>query len=390
MNVGRILKMARDGKLTVWAGRVALNPPSAPPPPHLASNRRVGDNAPYLVLVAALGFLTSLQLHAQRLELVWPTPSTAYLEGKSWETFIQPTASGVSESGLFGCRRSGGAQFHEGIDIKAVKRDRQGEPADPVFAVMPGVIRHINRTAGDSSYGRYIVVEHPEVTPSIFTLYAHLARVEPGLKHGTRVERGQTIALMGRSASGYAIPRDRAHLHFEIGVWLTRDFQGWYNWKKFGSKNEHGVWNGMNLVGLDPLDFYDKWRARRVDNFQDYFAQLTPAVKLRIATPRTPDFVQRYPALVAKAATGGPEIAAAATGWEITFNEMGVPFRWVPLTSLETVGYTANEVRVLEVNEAVLKQHRCRSLAFARRGRWSVGRDLETTLQLLFGLRGAL
>ena len=330
--------------------------------------------------------LSAASLLAQSGKIGWPTPSTEYFEGKPIETFIQPTASGVPESGLYGCVRSGGAQFHEGIDIKPVKRDRRGEPMDPIFAVMPGVVRHISSQAGDSSYGRYIVIEHTAQSPAVFTLYAHLARIAPGLKVGDRVDRDAIIAVMGRSASGYAIPRHRAHLHFELGVWLTRDFQSWYNWKRFGSRNEHGFWNGMNLMGVDPLDVYQAFRSGRVNDFDQYFAQLTPAVTLRIATRKTPDFVERYPALLTKPLPG----VGRVDGWQVTFNEMGVPFAWTPLSSMDTAGYEADEIRILDTNEAVLKRNRCKSLVFTKRGKPAVGKDLETVLQLLFGLREEL
>ena len=58
--------------------------------------------------------------------------------------------------------------------------------------------------------------------------------------------------MMGRSAGGYAIPKDRAHVHFEIGLKLSDNFDSWFTWKKFGSPNQHENWNGMNLMGLDP------------------------------------------------------------------------------------------------------------------------------------------
>jgi peptidoglycan LD-endopeptidase LytH len=325
-------------------------------------------------------------IRAQRVEISWPTPSTAYLEGRPWESFIQPTASGVAESGLYGCVRSSGGQFHEGIDIKPVSRDRRGEATDPIFAVMAGVVSHISRQPGNSSYGRYIVIEHTEQSPAVFTLYAHLASIAPGLTVGTRVERDQTIGVMGRSASGYAIPKDRAHLHFEIGLWLTRDFQGWYNWKKFGSRNEHGLFNGMNLVGINPLDFYDQLRARRVDNFQQYLAQLQPLLRVRVATKRIPDFIERYPALRLKPLPGD----GAVGGWEVAFNEMGVPFAWTPLTAMEMLGFAPNEIRVVEANEPLLKRHRCKSLVFTKRGKPTIGKDLETVVQLLFGIRAEL
>jgi hypothetical protein len=330
----------------------------------------------------ALAATTSL-LGAERLDVVWPTPNPAFAEGKGIGAFLQPTASGEPESGGFGCVRSAGAQFHEGIDLKPVQRDRRGEPADDVYAAMDGVVRYLNNRVGESSYGRYLVLEHPDAAPAVYTLYAHLARIAPGIAPGVRVRHGQTIATMGRSAGGYAIPRDRAHLHFEIGLWMTRDFQTWYNWKKFGSPNEHGVWNGMNLMGLDPLDFLQRWRARQIATVGDYFAQMEPAVRLRIATTRTPDFVQRYPALVVKGTTN----MGLVSGWEVTCNWTGLPFRWVPLDGRQVMGMRPNEVEILAVDEAQLRRQHCKDLIDTHRGRRVPGRDLQEVLQQVFGLR---
>ena len=332
-------------------------------------------------LLASFFLLLSGGLRAaDRIELVWPTPNTGWVEGRSPKEFLQHAGSGDPESGEFGGVRSGGSQFHEGIDIKCVARDRRGEPADNVFAAMDGVVRHVNAVAGDSNYGRYIVLEHPEQTPGIYTLYAHLARIAPGLKVGARVTRGQVIGLMGHSSSGN-IPRDRAHLHFEIGVMVTRDFPSWYATRKFGSANEQGLWNGMNLMGFDPLDFLNKWRARKVDNFQQYFAQMEPAVRLRIATTRVPDFVLRYPVLLTK------PLPMAVSGWEVAFDWTGIPFAWTPLTGTETIGLPLNQPRFMDVNAALERRERSKTLAVSRRGTWTVGKDLETVLQQLFGVR---
>ena len=175
---------------------------------------------PLLVLAATTSFL-----RAERLDIAWPTPNPAFAEGKGIGAFLQPTASGEPESGGFGCVRSAGTQFHEGIDLKPVRRDARGEPADEVYAVMDGVVRYINNRVGESNYGRYLVLEHPGTAPAVYTLYAHLARIAPGIAPGVTVRRGQTIGIMGRSEGGAVIPRDRAHLHFEIGLMVTRDFQ---------------------------------------------------------------------------------------------------------------------------------------------------------------------
>ncbi len=316
-----------------------------------------------------------------RVAFTWPTPNTAWAEGRPPRDFLQHAGSGDPESGGFGGVRSGGTQFHEGLDIRPVARDRRGEPTDAVFAAMAGVVRHISTTAGDSSYGRYIVLEHPDASPSVYTLYAHLSRITPGLKTGDAVKMGQTIAIMGHTSAGYVIPRDRAHLHFEIGVMVTRDFQRWYNNRKFGSRNEHGLWNGMNLMGIDPLDFLDQWRAHRVNTFAEYFAGMPPAARLKIATSRVPDFVQRYPVFLSG------ELPPIVAGWEITFNWTGIPYVWKPLGAAEIAGLRLNDPVLVDVNSETERHERSKMLAAQRRGRWVIARDLETVLQQLFGLR---
>lgn len=318
---------------------------------------------------------------AGRIEIVWPTPNPAWAEGRPPRDFLQHAGSGEPESGGFGGVRSNGIQFHEGIDIRSVSRDRRGEPTDDVYAAIEGVVRHVSTNAGDSSYGRYIVIEHPDMTPGVYTLYAHLARVDPEIRAGAHVSLRQKLGTMGHSSGGYMIPRERAHLHFEIGVMMTRNFQAWYDGRKFGSKNDHGLWNGMNLMGIDPLDFFDQWKAKNVNNFEEYFSRMHPAVRLRLMSSRVPDFVSRYPSLLTK------PIPPVVAGWEITCNWTGLPFRWTPLTGLETVGLATNEATLVDVDSAVERKQRSKTLAVYRRGRWTPGRDLETVLQQLFGLR---
>lgn len=336
--------------------------------------RRLGWFGAWTVLgvVGAVG--------AERMDLTWPTPNPAWREGRALESFVQPTASGEPTSGTFGSVRSGGTQFHEGLDLKPVTLSRQGEPTDSVFAALPGIVRHIASRAGDSGYGRYVVLEHPEAIPAVYSLYAHLAAIAPGLQPGVRVNAGQTLGTMGRSAGGYTIPKERAHLHFELGLMITEEFQSWYAARKFGSRNEHGLWNGMNLMGIDPLDFFTAFRARKVDSFADYFSHQVPAVRIRIATRRIPDFTRRYPALVTQ---GTEELLA---GWEVCFTATGLPFRWTPLGIAGVMGFRPNEVRILEVDDVALRGMRGKSLVTRRQGRPEPGKDLQTVLQQLFGL----
>src|SRR3954468_2158183 len=94
---------------------------------------------------AALSFAFMAAVHAaDRIAIVWPTPNEAFAEGKPLADYLQHAGSGEPESGGFGCARSNGYQFHEGIDIKALGHDRRGEPTDSIFAAMDGVVRFIN------------------------------------------------------------------------------------------------------------------------------------------------------------------------------------------------------------------------------------------------------
>jgi hypothetical protein len=107
------------------------------------------------------------------------------------------------------------------------------------------------------------------------------------------------------------------------------------------------------------------------------------AVRLRVGVRRIPDYVTRYPSLLAKPLPADGLIG----GWEVRVNEMGLPFSLTPLTPMETMNLSADEVQVLEADETILKHHRCKSLVFSKRGGWAVGRDLQEVLQLVFGFR---
>jgi len=272
-------------------------------------------------------------------------------------------------------------QFHEGIDIKPVGRDRRGEPTDEVSAAMAGIVRHVSDRPGDSNYGRYIVLEHPEASPAVYTLYAHLARVLPGITEGARVACGQALAIMGHTKSGTRIPRELAHLHFEIGLMVTRDFQHWYDGRGYGSPNEHGLWNGFNLMGFDSLDFLNQWRGHRVENLQDYFDRMKAQVTLRIVTRKVPDFVLRYPGLVRAPLPAGP-----VGGWEIQCDWTGLPFAWRPLTMNEVLGQSIDRVTILNVDQASVAEHRAKVLVQRRGAEYVPVRDLKTVLQQIFGV----
>jgi len=346
---------------------------------------------PRLITAIALGVLLGVLVGGGRpvlaqIDLRWPTPNPAWENGEWMGGFLQHAGSGNPLSGGYGSVRNGGTRFHEGIDLFAVRRDAHGEPLDEVFAAMSGVVRYVNAEPKHSSYGRYIVLEHDGEAPAIYTLYAHLASVDlallPDKGESPRVSAGQVLGRMGRSAGGYVIPKARAHLHFEMGLRLTDDFEWWYQARGFDDPNYHGAYNGMNLMGFDPLAFYEAHRAGRIRTIADWLTQMKPAVVLHVATEATPDFVRRYPSVVREAEGS----IGTHAGWRIECDRSGIPFRWTPLGVGELSNLNPGEVSVVAIDEALISAQPAKRLVInSPMGLRFIGPDLEVVCQLLFG-----
>ena len=281
---------------------------------------------------------------------------------------------------MFGCTRTDGRRFHEGIDLKPVRRDNQGEPLDPVFTVMAGRVLYANRTPWHSSYGRYVVIEHTGVSPSVISLYAHLRSIDEAIIEGASVETGQQIGVMGRSAGGYTIPTWRAHVHFELGFWLSETFEDWYEWKEYETRNRHGLMSGLNIIGFDALDFYNKFRSREVRDFESYFRQQPVAYTLRVRSDVVPDFIERYSVFLE-----GDLPSAGLVGWEIDFAWFGLPIRWRPLSG--KAASAGDRVEVVSFDADLVGANTCRPTVQLRNGEPRIGAHTERILQLLFGFR---
>lgn len=329
-------------------------------------------------MVFCIAAWLAAQVVANAQELVWPTPRPALEQGRPYADYIQPTESGTTESGMFGCVRTSGRQFHEGLDLRPLNRDRRGEATDPVVAIGPGVVRHVNAVSGLSNYGRYVVVEHTEFSPAVISLYAHLGAVSSGVQVGSRVEAGTQLGIMGRSAST-GIPRERAHLHLEIGFWLGRGFLTWYAGQKFPSKNEHGLFNGMNVVSLDFLDYMEQRRRGGVGDLREYLQTLPTAATVVVKSRAVPDFVQRYPELIQAAPP-----ASGIAGWRIEFSWFGVPKAWWPLDAAEAAAVQGAGTIVVFHDRAILDRHPCQSVIRTRGGGVSPGNKMQDVLDIIF------
>ncbi|MEI6493850.1 MAG: M23 family metallopeptidase [Verrucomicrobiota bacterium] len=270
----------------------------------------------------------------------FPTKNRALLEGRpeNFYMYVQRDFEGVItypwEGGQYGFVRGPQrtpqgvvfATLHEGVDIQPLLRDPSGNPLDDVLASAAGRVVHVSKEARASNYGRYIVVEHRIEGCPIYTLYAHLAST--AVETGQEVRQGEVLGRLGFSGAG--IDRPRAHVHFEIGVMISSNFESWYAAHSAGDPNKHGLYNGMNLSGTDPAPIL--LAAAKNPGFQltKHLAGLEPVFKLTV--PNSPDLtlLQSYPWLVANGEMANPP------AWTISFTGSGFPVRVVASQKLVT------------------------------------------------------
>ncbi len=89
---------------------------------------------------------------------------------------------------------------HTGVDFAAPR-------GTPVWATADGTVDFVGVKGG---YGNVVEVRHSN---GVSTLYAHLSAFAQGVRAGTRVSQGQTLAFVG--ATGWATG---PHLHYEFKI----------------------------------------------------------------------------------------------------------------------------------------------------------------------------
>lgn len=293
--------------------------------------------------------------------------------------FFVPTVGKPWPSGSFGCVRTGGWQLHEGLDIRCRQRDGKGEPIDPVLATADGTVVYLNRKPALSNYGNYLVIRHLVERLEIYSLYAHLREIRKDLVIGNEVKSGETIAIMGRTANTReGISKERAHVHFELNVMLNDHFAAWHQQHAPQQRNDHGQWNGQNLLGLDPQAVLLEQRKLGTNFNLVRWLQQQPEL-CRVLVRKT-DFpwLHRYAALVQPATTTDPQDVA---GYELKLNFMGIPIAVTPRPAAEIKSQAA--VQLLSVNRVEYQQNPCRRLVTQRQDRWELtqrGLDLISLL----------
>jgi len=257
-------------------------------------------------------------------------------------------------------------KFHEGIDIAPLRRDAAGEPLDDVCAIEGGRVVHVSRAEKDSNYGHYVVLQHNVEGAPIYTVYAHMGEID--VAPGQSVDKGNRLGTLGYTGAG--IDRRRAHLHLEIAVLWHDQFETWHA-ANFPTPNRHGVYNGINMMGLDVAALY---LARKKDpslTLPQFIRGQKPFFRVQI--PDSPHFQlpKRYPWLVQGRTQNPPS-------WIVSFTAAGFP------VAIEASEEAVAEPRVVSAAPSPFPYEKVtRSLLAGRTGKPRLGESGKKLLSLL-------
>jgi murein DD-endopeptidase MepM/ murein hydrolase activator NlpD len=268
---------------------------------------------------------------AEPLNLSLPTDNDALLrgDGPAFYQYIERDYHGEKstpwEGGRYGFVRnptetSAGivyTRLHEGVDIKPLQRDASGEPLDAVRAIAPGLVVHASQTAGWSNYGRYVVVEHRFDGCKYYSLYGHLSSV--AVRPGQHVQQRDQLGVIGHTGEG--LNQARAHVHLELNLMLSREFEAWHAASFKNDPNHHGLYNGLNLVGIDIARLYLALQKRPALTIPEFLAEEETLYRVLLPASNNFDLVKFYPWMLREKPAGDP------ASWEVSFNRAGVPLK---------------------------------------------------------------
>jgi len=229
-------------------------------------------------------------------------------------------------------------RFHEGIDIKPLRRTSRGEPLDEVRSIADGTVMHISRTSGYSSYGRYLVVEHWWHGSPYYSLYAHMNTIS--VEVGQEVAKGERVGIMGYTGRG--LNRRRAHLHLEVNLLLNRYFQRCYEEYFPGQANRHGAFNGLNLAGVDVAEMYLQLEKDPTLTLERLVQETPGFISVTVPSEGMLDILWLYPWLSPQLKGWEPDFGALpelARSWRITLSRSGLPVR-IEALEIQVDGYS--------------------------------------------------
>lgn len=314
-------------------------------PPLLRGESQAGVLTLLAIAATVLAILAPVAATARPLGLVLATDNTAIFSSdpSKFYMYTYRNFEGVKSSpwdgGMYGFSRNlkrtaAGlirTKFHEGVDIRPVRRASDGNPLDDVRSIADGTVVYANNTSSHSSYGKYVVVRHDWGYGPFYSLYAHLMTISA--RPGQKVRAGTTLGRLGYT--GVGIDKTRAHLHLELNMLLSTRFDRWHD-QNYKSPNYHADYNGLNMAGLDIAGIFKAHRSNSNLDLPGFVGRMSTYYKVLVPNRGKLEIVSRYPWLARGSGRG--------SSWEISLSPSGVPLA-VQGSSKKVNGYVVSWVK---------------------------------------------
>jgi hypothetical protein len=109
----------------------------------------------------------------------------------------------------------------------------------------------------------------------------------------------------------------------ELNLMLNHNFQEWYNsFLHENDPNHHGIYNGINLVGLNIAQLYLKLRENPLLTIPQFLGEEEIFYKVALPKSRHFELPKLYPWLVSG--------TAEARSWAVSFARSGLPLKIEP------------------------------------------------------------
>ena len=179
---------------------------------------------------------------------------------------------------------------------------------------------HTNLEPNFSNYGKYVVVEHRWNGCNYYSLYGHLSSI--AVRIGQRLERREQLGVMGYTGEG--LNQGRAHVHLELNLMLSRQFESWHDHFFPTDPNHHGLYNGINLIGIDIARLYLALQKRPALTIPEFVSEEETFYRVLLPASAHFDLPKFYSWLLRNPPSDQPP------SWEVSFNRAGVPLKIAP------------------------------------------------------------
>jgi murein DD-endopeptidase MepM/ murein hydrolase activator NlpD len=129
-----------------------------------------------------------------------------------------------------------------------------------------------------------------------YSLYGHLSSIS--VHNGQHVQQRDQLGIMGHTGEG--LNQARAHVHLELNLMLSGQFESWHDASFKNDPNRHGLYNGLNLVGIDIARLYLALQKRPGLTIPEFLAEEETLYRVLLPSSKNFDLPKFYPWLLSE------------------------------------------------------------------------------------------